>query len=1556
MISRGVPVTRVRTLSILVVCLALIAAPVAGAVGDPGGSVAPLVADDTAVATDFDTPLRTFFDGFADWPTFLGNHTRSGNVPGASGPKTNISVLWNATDDSFSAPVVANGTVYAVNGSAMKAFDADTGVQQWEWVVPDLTTYDGGLDRDAAPVVVGDRVFALTNGYLLGFNTSTGTLEVSYAADYPLSDASGIAAVGDTLYFAFEYDNYRASDINGRVYAVGTDGVTRWTRNLTNWVDDGDYVTATADTVFVRNIWNYTAFDAATGAVRWNRSFAEYLRPAAAANGLLYFAAVDDYTATDPNDYVYAVHEQNGTTAWRFNVSQAVGSDYALPNALSTDGSTVYFFDKDGTLYAVDALTGAVQYTHAHDIVDPTRSVVANGLLYSSGAEDGVVRAFDAATGDSVWNLSVPYSTSYGEPSAPAIDNGTLYVGTIDGVLAVGEGVHYSNLVVSDTTPNINDTVTVSVDVSNPQSVSRDYTAELRVDDTVWDTTTGTLASGASTTVTFTTTFSYPTNYTLTAGNHPTQAAFSPVTVSVQPQPTGTWRAYRGDANGTGATDASGPTGNLSLLWSAPFSSEPNSLVSPVVADGLVFAGTDDDFHNYYGNLSAYDAATGETVWYRVGLEPRSTGAVANGTLYVAADYDDTALRFYAIDTATGDIDWQTSLSTYPRYGASPVVAGDTVYLGVDDGTVYAFNTTDGSVRWTTALPDYVQSTPAVSGDTVYVGDYDGHLYALDTADGSERWNLSVDSYGASSPAIDGGTLYVAHDDLVAVDLATHTVDWRTTLPSGVDDSDPAVRDGVVYVGNTDGTLSALSAATGDFLWNASADTGDLGPPVVADGAVYVVDDYDGLYVFDVTDGTRLAYYDTYAPSGVPAVVDGYVYLWGEIDYDYSLVALRGTTGTTPMGTLSVTGTTDFGSVDVGNSTSGTLTVENTGTADVAVTGTTVVGTDSGGFSVTAGGAPFDLAPGATRAVTVTFAPTHAGTNTATFRVASNATPPTTDVSVSGTGLDAALTPSPSSLDFGPVEVNTTDTDTVSFAASGGLPVTVTSIDITGADADKFSVTAGAPTTLNSGNSLDVTVSVAPTAFGLLSATLNVTTDDADIGTVGVPLSANGTAVARPDVTLSASSLAFGSVRTDRTDTRTLTVTNDGDATLTVSGVSITGSSAFSAPTGGFTLAPDASRNLTVTFAPSSTGAASGTLTVASDDPDQSTVSVALSGTGTRPPSSHSGSPGSSPPARPAVSVMHDGSNTSISVTNAGGTVSVDVGFGGANVSVDRLSLNGTSGDYSFSVSPTADDGTLAGAVRFSLLHVDHSFSNADIEDVTFEFTVSKARLAAEGVSPDHVVLYRRPDGASTWTALPTVVVGETSDAVTFRAVSPGFSTFAVAGDRASFSVSASAPDTATVGDDVAVAVTVANDGRAEGVFDIRVTAGGATVDTDSVALESGEARTLTVSVSADAAGDLPVAVNGETVATISVRSADTDGTSTTPGTTTVDESTTDVATTEGPTTAGTTTSAGTSEGAAAGGTADGATTTGETPGFGPVVALLALLVTLALLGRRDRT
>jgi outer membrane protein assembly factor BamB len=60
-----------------------------------------------------------------------------------------------------------------------------------------------------------------------------------------------------------------------------------------------------------------------------------------------------------------------------------------------------------------------------------------------------------------------------------------------------------------------------------------------------------------------------------------------------------------------------------------------------------------------------------------------------------------------------------------------PAVTDGTVYIGSEDGSVYALNASTGQVQWSHPTGGSVLGSPSVTAGSVYIGSGDGSVYAL---------------------------------------------------------------------------------------------------------------------------------------------------------------------------------------------------------------------------------------------------------------------------------------------------------------------------------------------------------------------------------------------------------------------------------------------------------------------------------------------------------------------------------------------------------------------------------------------------------------------------------------------------------------------------------------------------------------------------------------------------------------------------------------------------------------------------------------------------------
>ncbi|MGF7183914.1 choice-of-anchor D domain-containing protein, partial [Tunturiibacter psychrotolerans] len=138
-----------------------------------------------------------------------------------------------------------------------------------------------------------------------------------------------------------------------------------------------------------------------------------------------------------------------------------------------------------------------------------------------------------------------------------------------------------------------------------------------------------------------------------------------------------------------------------------------------------------------------------------------------------------------------------------------------------------------------------------------------------------------------------------------------------------------------------------------------------------------------------------------------------------------------------------------------------------------------------------------------------------------------------------GTGAVAAtpqLSANTGSLSFGSVTVKSSGTQSLTLTSTGTAPVTVSSASVSGAG---FSLVGGTlPATLSPNQTLTLQVKFAPTATGSASGSLTISSNSASGSTTAVSLSGTGTAAPNPQLTVSATSLSFGSVTVNTATTQ----------------------------------------------------------------------------------------------------------------------------------------------------------------------------------------------------------------------------------------------------------------------------------------------------------------------------------------------------------------------------------------------------------------------------------
>ncbi len=226
-----------------------------------------------------------------------------------------------------------------------------------------------------------------------------------------------------------------------------------------------------------------------------------------------------------------------------------------------------------------------------------------------------------------------------------------------------------------------------------------------------------------------------------------------------------------------------------------------------------------------------------------------------------------TQFRYGADNNAVipGKLETSWRVKTGGQISASPTLVDGVMYLGNNDGHLYAIDPSTGRAFWTYGTKSPLMSAPIVYNDLVIVGEGDANsmgssppepikvgqgpssLIALDLHSGKVRWKKTIGGTGMPTPAIINGVL-IQHNGAGWVggyDPATGKQKFAHHLESVASMSAilPLGGDQFVTTGVGTNAVWKMSATDGSVLWRSVFPHGASGigdcPPVSDGNRIY---------------------------------------------------------------------------------------------------------------------------------------------------------------------------------------------------------------------------------------------------------------------------------------------------------------------------------------------------------------------------------------------------------------------------------------------------------------------------------------------------------------------------------------------------------------------------------------------------------------------------------------------------------------------------------------------------------------------------------------------
>jgi outer membrane protein assembly factor BamB len=330
--------------------------------------------------------------------------------------------------------------------------------------------------------------------------------------------------------------------------------------------------------------------------------------------------------------------------------------------------------------------------------------VVGGGKLYVMGT-DGVVSAFDAATGARVWEKSFKIEGDGANAvfgGGVSYDNGKVYVTTgIGEVASLDAATGSQNWKVKPAGP-LRGSPTIAFNAVYVMTQNNELHALNASDGTVLWNVSGSQGQAGVFGV------AAPA-----AGQGTVIAGYS----------TGELVAYRYENGRTLWSDA---------LARTSISTQVGTLTDvdadPIIDRGRVFA------LGQGGRMAAYELVSGQRIW-ELNLAGISTPAVAGDWVFTLTD----DAKLLCIARTSGKVRWLTQLMRYrnskkrknPVFWTGPVLAGNRLWVANSRGEVKSASVADGAVTNFTELSDGVSLAPVVANGVLYVLDDGGRISAF---------------------------------------------------------------------------------------------------------------------------------------------------------------------------------------------------------------------------------------------------------------------------------------------------------------------------------------------------------------------------------------------------------------------------------------------------------------------------------------------------------------------------------------------------------------------------------------------------------------------------------------------------------------------------------------------------------------------------------------------------------------------------------------------------------------------------------------------------------
>jgi outer membrane protein assembly factor BamB len=286
---------------------------------------------------------------------------------------------------------------------------------------------------------------------------------------------------------------------------------------------------------------------------------------------------------------------------------------------------------------------------------------------------------------------------------------------------------------------------------------------------------------------------------------------------------------------------------------------------------------------------------------FKTGAAVRSTAITVNDMVCFGSNDG----YLYALDKTTGKLKWKFNCGS--SVSSSPAYSKGLIYILSEQQNLFAINAGDGKLNWQKSIGedkpydwgfDYYFPSPVINGDTLVIASADGKVLALNKHNGKNYWEFKTQYFIRATPALVNGWVYVGdtNGDMHALDSKTGKQKWGCkTFGSPLNNdtigfdrkailSSAVIQDDALVFGSRDGFLYCANRFDGTLSWRFDHQLSwVISSPSVVNGQV-ITGTSDGHFVQSVNIKTGQEKWRTYGTAPLwssPLIVGNYVYIGG---------------------------------------------------------------------------------------------------------------------------------------------------------------------------------------------------------------------------------------------------------------------------------------------------------------------------------------------------------------------------------------------------------------------------------------------------------------------------------------------------------------------------------------------------------------------------------------------------------------------------------------------------------------------------------------------------